>query len=108
MSSGHTFCVLKDVLTHSNGTELWSAGHVKLFDLVASRLTLHHKGAEVVIDISLLEPQIFSYGVPYMVLGHVEKSGLSAKVLVRADDLMLEEFIEAALVNQDKQATSLM
>jgi len=97
MSSGHTFCLLKDVLTHSNGTELWSAGHMKHFDLVTSRLTLHYKGAEVVIDISLLEPDSYSHGVPYMVLGHVEGGGVSAKVLVRADDLMLDEFVASAL-----------
>lgn len=108
MSRGHTFCVLTDVLTHSKGTELWSTGHVKHFDLVTSSLTLHYKGAEVVIDISLLEPQNYSYGVPYMVLGHVEGGGLSAKVLVRADDLMLDEFVSAALVNQEKQALSLI
>ena len=99
---GHSFCLLKDIVSKSCGSEVWTFGFLTDSHLSEGYVVLSHDSVNVNVNISMLEISTYQKGGLYTCLAYKEKdSVLLAKILKLSNSLNTDMFARV-VTNQRK------
>jgi hypothetical protein len=99
---GHTFCMLKEVISKSRGSEVWTFGFLIDINLSEGFVVISDDSVKVNVNISMLDSVSYQKGGLYTCLAYVEKDCvLLAKILKLSNGLDTDMFVRV-VTNQSK------
>ena len=92
--TGHSFCMLEDIVNQSPASEVWTFGFLTDINLSEGYVVISNDSVHVNVNISMLDSISYQKGGLYTCLAYVEKNSvLLAKIMKLSNGLDTEMFV---------------